>query len=494
MARRFSVRLGAVVAVGLAVRLLYLWLSRHGTCNFLLPEDRPQGCAGDSYVYHFQARLLVEGKGWITPTDYYVSGGTVLKESADHPPLFTLVLAFVSWLGAKTWLAHEYVSVFIGTASVAVGGLVGREAVGERAGLFAAAAVALYPYVWMNDALVLSEGLSILLVLVLIWLALRFWKRPSWAAAAGLGAAVGATGLTRAEGLLFGPLLVLPLALRAGGLSWAHRWGRLAVAGVVAAAVVAPWALYNLNRFNNPVTLSTGFGITLANANCDDTYHGGGLGYWSFQCIGAVPWHQTRDELGALDDGEIRRLAEWADVTVAPGTPTGGVIDALLAKRATADQSDDELFLRHKGRAYIDEHRGRVPVVVAARLGRVWNLYRPLQMTHLDVGEGRPLWASRLALVLYYPTMLLAAAGAVVLWRRRVPVWPLLTPLVVVCCATVITFGQTRYRTTAEGAIAVLAGIALATVVRSTNRRPRQRAGLSRPPLGAGGHPPAGTA
>ena len=52
--RRTSDRL----ALGLAVRLLYLWFSRHGTCNFLLPDDRPQGCAGDSYVYHFQARLL----------------------------------------------------------------------------------------------------------------------------------------------------------------------------------------------------------------------------------------------------------------------------------------------------------------------------------------------------------------------------------------------------------------------------------------------------
>ena len=122
----------------------------------------------------------------------------------------------------------------------------------------------------------------------------------------------------------------------------------------------------------------------------------------------------------------------------------------------------------------------------------MWNLFRPLQMTHLDVGEGRPLWASRLALVTYYPTMLLVAAGAVVLWRRRVPVWPLLCPLVVVCCATVITFGQTRYRTTAEGAMAVLAGIALAAIVPRHAQRPRQRAGLSRVPLPVDGQPPTG--
>jgi hypothetical protein len=491
VARRFTLRLGLVVAVGLAVRLAYLWFSRKGTCNFTYPADRPPGCAGDSYVYHWGARLLAEGKGFIVPTDYIVSGGTVHKAGADHPPLYLLVLGLVSWLGAKTWLAHEYVSVVIGTASVAVAGLLGRDVAGERTGLFAAGAVALYPYVWVNDALVLSEGLSILLVLVVVWLAYRFWHRPSWTSAGALGVAVGAVGLTRAEGLLLGPILVLPLALRAAGLSWRDRFGRLAVAAVAAGATVAPWAIYNLTRFDNPVTLSTGFGITLANTNCDDTYHGPGLGYWSFRCIGALPWTQSRDELGQLDDAEVRQLAEWADVTVPRGSTTGAVIDAILAKGPTADQSDDELFLRHKGMAYIRDHERRVPTVVAARLGRVWNLYRPTQMTHLDVDEGRPLWASRLGLATFYPVVLLAAAGVVVLWRRRIPVWPLVAPAVIVTIATAITFGQTRYRTTTEGALAVLAGVALAALVPRRLPRPRQRAGLS--PAG-GVQPPTGSA
>ena len=43
MARRFSLRLALIVAVGLAVRLVYLWASRKGTCNFLYPADRPPG-------------------------------------------------------------------------------------------------------------------------------------------------------------------------------------------------------------------------------------------------------------------------------------------------------------------------------------------------------------------------------------------------------------------------------------------------------------------
>jgi 4-amino-4-deoxy-L-arabinose transferase-like glycosyltransferase len=468
--------LALIIAAGLALRLAYLWFSRKGACDFDLPQDRPAGCAGDSYVYHFGARLLAEGKGFIVPTDYIVSDGAIRKAGADHPPLYTLLLAAVSLLGGTSWFAHELVSVVIGTASVVVAGVLGRMVAGERAGLLAAGAVALYPYVWLNDALVLSEGLSILLVLVLVALAYRYWWRASWLLAAGLGLAVGAVALTRAEGLLFGPLLVVPLILRAPGLPWRQRLTRLTAATAAAVLAVLPWAAYNLSRFEHPVTLSTGFGITLSNANCDDTYYGAGLGFWSFACIGPLPWTQTRAELSARDDGELRQLAEWSGVEVPPASTTGQVITAILAKADTADQSDDELFLRRKGMHYIGEHQRRLPVVVAARLGRVWNVYRPFQMTHLDVDEGRPLWASRLALATYPPVMLLAAAGAVALWRRRTPVWPLLTPAVVVVLAVTITFGQTRYRTTAEGALAVLAALGLDAALPRKRRWPRQRA------------------
>ena len=37
---------------------------------------------------------------------------------------------------------------------------------------------------------------------------------------------------------------------------------------VLAIVVIAPWAGYNLSRFHQPVTLSTGFGLTLSSANC----------------------------------------------------------------------------------------------------------------------------------------------------------------------------------------------------------------------------------
>ncbi len=428
--RRFVFRLLVIVALAFALRMAYFWFSRKGLCDFTYVNDLGyhRGCPGDSYVYHHGANLLAEGKGFIVPTDYYVSGGTTRKAGADHPPLFVLVLAVFSWLGLDSWSWHAFVTVLIGTATVALTGLFVRDVFGPRVGLIAAALVGVYPFIWINDGIVLSEGLSILLVVGVTWLAYRFWRAPGWRPAVGLGVACGAGMLTRAEAGLFLPLLVLPIIVMSRS-SWRQRLVHAVIVGVAAIVMVAPWVGHNLARFNNPTTLSTGFGITLANSNCDDTYYGGSIGFWSFRCIGEVPR--------------------------GPGL----------------DQSDDEKFLRQKGRDYIFSHKGRLPVVVLARQGRVWNVFQVGQNVAFDVGEGRPRWASRLGLVAYYPFMGLAAVGAVAVRRRQIPVLPLVAPLVIVAISATLAFGQARYRTTAEASIAILAALGVESLW-ARRRRP----------------------
>jgi hypothetical protein len=224
-----------------------------------------------------------------------------------------------------------------------------------------------------------------------------------------LGLAGAAGALTRAEVALVFPCVVLPLLWR--------RWRALVVAASVAAAVMAPWVVRNLVRFEEPVVLSTGLGVTMAYANCDQTYSGEHLGFWWYECKGDVDL------------------------------------------QAQADQSVVDADLRRQALDYIDAHKDRVPTVVAARVGRLWNVYKPNQITHLDTLEDRPLWANRTALVVYYPAVALAGVAVVTLRRRGVPVYPLLAPLAIATFAAALTFGQTRYRAAAEGPIAVAAGL-----------------------------------
>ena len=115
---------------------------------------------------------------------------------------------------------------------------------------------------------------------------------------------------------------------------------------------------------------------------------------------------------------------------------------------------------------YIRTHEKRLPYVVLARWGRITGLYKPLQQTALDhFPEGRSIWVARGALAGWYIVAPLAIGGALVLRRRRIPVFPLLGPPIVVWIAVTITFSTTRYRASAEGALCLLAAVGVDALV-----------------------------
>jgi 4-amino-4-deoxy-L-arabinose transferase-like glycosyltransferase len=424
--RAFTLAFLAIIAAGFLVRLAYVWFARRGSCGAAILVD---GCPGDSWVYHTSANLLADGKGWIATSDYVLSHGRLRLPAADHPPGLIVILAAFSWVGLSSWLAHQLVMVVIGTASIVVGGLATREIFGPRAALIVAAIVAFDPDVWIHDGNVLSESLAILLMFAAIWTAYRLWYRPSWVRALVLGVVIGASMQVRPETGLLIVLLAAPITLLRRDGSLLRRFERLGVVIVASIVVIAPWVSYNLSRFNHPVFLSN-TGVSVANTNCDITYYGDLLGYWSPTCI--------------------------PQFTRAPGE----------------DQSDDDIVLRRVGLDYIRAHERRFPVVVAARIARMWGVFRPAQQIRLEYFEGRPRWAGWLALGALYVTLPLAVYGGVVTRRRRIPLTPLVAPIILVTLTAVSTFGVSRYRAPAEPALCILVAVAIdALLVRLWPRR-----------------------
>jgi asparagine N-glycosylation enzyme membrane subunit Stt3 len=110
---------------------------------------------------------------------------------------------------------------------------------------------------------------------------------------------------------------------------------------------------------------------------------------------------------------------------------------------------------------YIGNNSARFPVVLLARAGRTWSVFRPADMLSVNEGEGRPRWITGLGLAFYYPMAVLAIGGVVIRIRRRASVWPLIVPAVVVTVGTLIAYGQTRFRVPAEPSIVVLAAFTL---------------------------------
>jgi peptidoglycan/LPS O-acetylase OafA/YrhL/4-amino-4-deoxy-L-arabinose transferase-like glycosyltransferase len=407
--RIWRVALAGITAVGLAIRVVFVVATRH----LLL--------WGDASYYHYTANLLVSGHGLIVPYQWLFFGKKVA--AADHPPLYTLYLAAFSFVGIKSWLSHRLVSTLLGGASVWVIGLLGREvggpAHGRRVGLIAAGIAAVYPYLFMNDGVGMSESMVILTCTVAVLFAYRVMRRPSLARAAWMGLACGLATMTRPEQVLLFALLALPAIALARSVDLRRRARMAVLCLAVGAAPIVPWMVRNARTFHHPVLLSTNFDVTLQVSNCPSTFDHRGpfYAFWDFQCLPKV--------------------------------------------NLIGDETDQAIFYRHQAVTFISHHKRDVPGVVAARLGRFFNLYRPNQQTVFDAIEGRPRWLSLIGLGGFYLMALAALAGALALRRQRTRLFPLLAVPITVTLAIVLTFPNTRYRAPAEVTLVVLTAVAI---------------------------------
>jgi hypothetical protein len=267
-----------------------------------------------------------------------------------------------------------------------------------------------------------------------------------------LGLAIGVAALNRSELLTMCIFVVAPLFLLTRQLSFKRQIQMGLVTGAVVAAVVAPWIIRNTLEFKDPATMATGSGRVLAYANCDATYSGQYLGYWADECTltefpGDRELRAARDQL-AEDPDDPARQAEWDE--------------AVQHYVDTVDESVIDTAHREKATAYVEDHWTELPPVVAARIGRMWDVYRPIQGMDFNVFfERRGLWPSRAALVSYYVLMPLAIYGLVVMRRRKQTIIPFLGIAAMITFTAASTFGITRYRVPLEVGIVVLAAIAL---------------------------------
>jgi 4-amino-4-deoxy-L-arabinose transferase-like glycosyltransferase len=412
-ARWFRPALAVVVVAALAVRVAYVFAYR---------RDFVPG--GDAFFYHAGANLLVDGKGFISPQFYTVG---IHRQAAEHPPLYIIYLAIPSLLGMKSVLTHLLWSCVVGAGTVAIVGLLGREVAGARAGIIAAVVAALYPNMWAPDGMLEAETLSMFLAAAAVLLAYRYWRQPSRLRLVLVGLVCGLGALARSELILLVPLVVVPLVWATRERTRKEKWQWLGASVLAAAIVIAPWTIYNSTRFVHPIPLSAQIDPLLASANCDSVYYGQFQGYFDIQCAIAIA---KKDHITPADD-----------------------------------ESQENLVYRREALDYIRGHLSRVPTVEGVRLLRIAGLYKTSLYVHADAYvEGRsPIWISWAALYSFWALALLAIGGAVV-WRRRAnapPLYPVLAPIVVVVITVLVTYASTRFRTTAEPSIVVLAAVAI---------------------------------
>jgi 4-amino-4-deoxy-L-arabinose transferase-like glycosyltransferase len=431
--------------------------------GYVLVTKRNADVLGDSLNYHFGANLLAEGKGYVDVLRYILYGQRF--PGGTHPPLYVTYLAAWSLVGLKSALWHRLASCVLGAATVGLMGLLGRRLAGDRAGLLAAALAAAYPQLWLNDAALLSETAAAFAV-VLAFLAIdRFRETPSPARALQVGGALALAVLGRAELVVLLPIVAIPLVLRAAGLSTRDRWLRIGAMAAAAIVLIGPWVGYNLVRFEKPVLLSNGLGPTLIGGSCDAAFYGSKIGYWA-ECPVNPPGGQT-----PIPVPSTATLRRWQ------ADPVGTLAErrAFVARyfAGLPDESVFEATERHQSFSYIRAHKKQFVLVVGARIGRIWGVFRPGQTARFDgLIEGRGLAQARVALVAFYLYAVAAIGGLVVLRRRRQPIWLYLVVAALVTFTAAISFGVQRYRIPIDAVLPALAAVAIdALLRRRSNRR-----------------------
>lgn len=382
----------------------------------------------DNFFYNRQAEAIADGQGWIDPFVLEATG--VAQPSAEHPPLYSAYLAIWSFLGLGSPSWHRVASCLLGVVTIVLVALVARRLAGAPAGVLAAVAAAVFPPLWIADGTLVAESLYASIIAGIMLVALRYADRPGPGPAVGLGALIALAALTRSEGLALLGFCALPLVLVTPRIDWGTRLRHLAAIGLACACLVAPWTIRNLQEFEEPTPLAYGAGYVMKIGSCDRTYYGEYLGYWHISCS---------------YDG--------------PTEP---------------DRSAGEKQAREEALDYIEDNLDRVPVVAAARVGRLWHVFRPGQGVDWDIFyERRGHGASWAGLWMFYAFVPLAAAGVWALRRHRVALVVTGSMIFSATFSAAIAFGVTRYRIAGDVAFVVLVGVGADHLLRLVRGRRR---------------------
>ncbi|MFT5204398.1 MAG: 4-amino-4-deoxy-L-arabinose transferase-like glycosyltransferase [Candidatus Aldehydirespiratoraceae bacterium] len=428
-----------IISVGLFGWLFRVWTitNYRPTCNTGATECYT--IAGDAAYHHGQANLLADTGRYLNPNVFLANGSHV--DSAGDPPLFAAYLAAWSKIGVDAVDQHRIAASLWGLVLIIVIGLFTRRLAGNAAGVIAAVIAAVHPLMWLNDMMLLSEGMYQPFVVLMFWAGYEWIKEPSRRNAVLLGVAIALATLIRAEAISLYAFMVLPLFWWVSTIDTREKVRQTILCGVAGLMLMSPWLIYNNLRFEEPVTVSAVTGTVMMAGACDTAWEGESIGIWA-RCF------EGRNLAPEL---EAKYPGSWPDDE---------------ANRVTYDESVIDVFNREKAFEYYRDNWKRFPKVAIARVGRSFEFIRVGHTLRVNYQvEGRWEEPSTLGLGMYYSLVPFSLIGIALLRKRGKRLTPLLSMWPMIAFASISTFGLTRYRVPVDIAMIVLASVALSWIV-----------------------------
>ena len=222
----------ALGVLALGTRLLYMAL--------VIPH---YAAKSDALQYEQLARSIADGNGFMLKFPF-----SFLHATGFRPPAYPALLGSVWAVTGASVGIGQVVNVVLGCVAVVLAAVLAGRIGGRTAALAAGVAASLYPPLIANDTTLLSEPLSLVLLLAVVILLLD--RRVEWAAVLS-----GVLVLTRPSAQAFAVVLAAWIVWRIGWKS-ALRYAALVL------LVVAPWVARNWLVAGEPVLVtSNGFNL-----------------------------------------------------------------------------------------------------------------------------------------------------------------------------------------------------------------------------------------
>lgn len=211
----------------------------------------------DARDYDRLAWNLSSGRG------FSMDGVTPSSSRAPGFPLF--LAAIYSAFGHNYFIARIFQSL-VGSATVVLVYLIGKEAFSERTGILAAVLWSLYPIAAVYSGFLLSENLFTFLLASGVFCLFRILKENSWKNRMICGLLIGFATLVRPTTIVLPPFIFIWAWLNK---KWSKEEAMKTAATICffMAAVILPWSIRNLVAQNHFIPIASTGGIAFLGSN-----------------------------------------------------------------------------------------------------------------------------------------------------------------------------------------------------------------------------------